>query len=174
VYDNTELKPATELTDDSPESWRRQRVSYNAAYGNERIIAQLYIPKNVQPPYQTIIYFPHGGAALSSSSENVEMHFNDFIIKSGRALLLPIYKGMYERRTPEGSAPREEALERSKDFFRSVDYLESRSDIDHAHLGFYGVSWGANASVLLLAVDHRIKAAVAVGGGFHRQTTSRT
>jgi eukaryotic-like serine/threonine-protein kinase len=166
VYDNTDLKPTIELTDDSPESWRRQRISYNATYGNERIIAQLYIPKNVQPPYQTIIYFPHAGAALASSSENVEMHFNDFIIKSGRALLLPICKGMYERRATEGLGQREEVSERSKDFLRSIDYLESRPDIDHEHLGFYGVSWGANASVVLLAVDHRIKAAVAVGGGF--------
>jgi formylglycine-generating enzyme required for sulfatase activity/tRNA A-37 threonylcarbamoyl transferase component Bud32/dienelactone hydrolase len=168
AYDPTDLKARVEFTDATPESWRRERVTYNATYGDERIIAQVFLPKDVSPPYQTVIYFPHQGATDEPSSENVEMQFTDFIVKSGRALLLPVYKGTYERRAPNssgGTFGREQSLERAKDFFRSVDYLDTRPDINHDRLGFYGVSWGANNSIKLLAIDKRVKVAVIVGGG---------
>jgi eukaryotic-like serine/threonine-protein kinase len=97
AYDKTDLKPELESADDSSPYWKMERISYNAAYGNERIPAYLFLPKNVAPPYQTVIYFPHSGAQEERSSDNVEMLFLDFIIKSGRALLFPIYKGTYER-----------------------------------------------------------------------------
>ncbi len=168
TYDRTDLKARVELTDDTPESWRRERVTFDAAYGDERVIAHLFLPKNTQPPYQAIIYFPHSGATFERSSENVEMAYTDFIVKSGRALLLPIYKGTYERHSdaPEGSnVERDESIQRAKDFFRSIDYLETRKDIDHDRIGFYGISWGAGVAARLLALDARPKAAVIVGGG---------
>ena len=37
--------------------WKQERISYAAAYGNERIVAYLYLPKNAAPPYQTVVYF---------------------------------------------------------------------------------------------------------------------
>jgi serine/threonine protein kinase/dienelactone hydrolase len=175
AYDRTDLKPRVEFTDDTPESWRRERVTFNAAYGNERVIAQLFLPKNVSPPFQTIIYFPHSGALDELSSENTEMQFTDFIIKSGRALLLPVYKGTYERRIQGSTGPaiaREQSIQRAKDFFRSIDYLETRKDIDLQRLGFYGVSWGASISTRVLALEQRIKVAVAVGGGLSPEQLS--
>ena len=101
-YDKTDLKPQVELADDSSEYWRRERITFNAAYGGERVLAQLFLPKNAAPPYQTVIYVPHAGALQARSSENAEMLFTDFIIRSGRALLLPVYKGTYERHVEEG------------------------------------------------------------------------
>ena len=32
----------------------------------------------------------------------------------------------------------------TKDFSRSIDYLETRKDIDTTKLGFYGQSWGGD------------------------------
>ena len=84
------------------------------------------------------------------------MQFTDFIIKSGRALLLPVYKGTYERRIQGSTGPaiaREQSIQRAKDFFRSIDYLETREDIDLQRLGFYGVSWGASISTRVLALE---------------------
>jgi hypothetical protein len=115
---------------------------------------------------KSIIYYPHSGALYERSSTNVEMVFLDFIIRSGRALLLPVYKGTYERHVEyaEGSNVwRDLTIQRTKDFFRSVDYLESRTDIDHDQLGFCGVSSGASAAPRLLALEKRIKVAVAIG-----------
>ncbi|MFN8583667.1 MAG: SUMF1/EgtB/PvdO family nonheme iron enzyme, partial [Gemmatimonadaceae bacterium] len=38
--------------------WTREKVTYDAAYGDERITAYLFLPKRVRPPYQTVIFFP--------------------------------------------------------------------------------------------------------------------
>ena len=98
------------------------------------------------------------------------MVFLDLIVRSGRALLLPVYKGTYERHVETTAGPnvwRDLTIQRTKDFFRSVDYLETRTDIDHDRLGFYGVSSGASAAPRLLALEKRIKVAVAIGGGLY-------
>jgi eukaryotic-like serine/threonine-protein kinase len=171
AYDKTDLKPHMESVDDTTEYWRRERVTYNAAYGNQRIIGNLFLPKNASPPYQTIVYFPHSGALGARSSENAEMSFLDFIIRSGRAVLLPVYQGTYERHIDEGTEGtnnvRDLDIQQAKDFFRSIDYLESRPDIDHERIGYFGVSLGASASPRLLALEERVKVAVVVGGGLY-------
>jgi dienelactone hydrolase len=170
AYDKTDLKAEAPLVDDGSPYWRKERIGYSAAYGNERIPAYLFLPKNVEPPYQTVIYFPHSGAVDERSSDNLEMRFVDFIIKSGRAVLFPIYKGTYERHfdvVPLSSQWRDLTIERAKDFFRSVDYLETRNDIDHQRLAYYGVSWGAAAGLRLLGLEKRVKAGVLVGGGLY-------
>ena len=55
------------------------------------------------------------------------------------------------------------------DLGKSIDYLETRSDIDTLKLGFYGVSFGATHGVRLVAVDARFKAAVFLSGGLMSQ-----
>jgi dienelactone hydrolase len=168
AYDKSELKANLESTDESSEYWTKQKVTFNAAYGNERIILYMFLPKNVTPPYQAVIYFPHSGAQDLRSSENLDMRFVDFIIKSGRAVLYPIYKGTFERHVEieeDSNVWRDVTIQRVKDFFRSVDYLESRPDIDHGRLGFYGLSWGANFGPRVLALEKRVKVGVLVGGG---------
>lgn len=85
-------------------------------------------------------------------------------------MLLPVYKGSYERHVENAEGPnvwRDLAIQRTKDFFRSVDYLESRPDIDHDRVGFYGVSSGASVAPRLLALEKRIKVAVVIGGGLY-------
>ena len=172
AYDKTDLKPQVESTDDSSEYWTKERITFNAAYGTERMVAYLFLPKNFKPPYQTVIYYPHAGALTETSSETVESFFPDFLVKSGRALLLPIYKGTYERRVrsrvEDAEGPniwRDLSIQMAKDFFRSIDYLQTRNDIDHDRLGYYGLSWGASVGPRLLGLEHRVKVAVLVGGG---------
>ena len=77
-------------------------VTFDAAYGNERIIVYVYLPKSAAPPYQTVVYFPGGDAPLLRSSRELKLTNVDFLIRSGRALVFPVYKGTYER----GSARR--------------------------------------------------------------------
>ncbi len=102
-YDRTPLDAKVESEDDSSPYWRRQRITFNAAYSNERIIAYLYLPKHGVPPYQTVVYFPHGGAQTFHTIEDTQLSLIDFLVKSGRALMFPIYKDTYERLgTPPG------------------------------------------------------------------------
>ena len=168
AYDKTDLKPQVESVAESSEPWRKEKITFNAAYGSERIPAYLFLPKDTQPPYQTIIYYPHSGSLERRSSANIGMRDLDFIIKSGRALMFPIYKGTYERHvenTEGTNVWRDLAIQIAKDFMSSVDYLESRNDIDHNRLGYYGISWGGSAGPRILALEKRLKVGVLVGGG---------
>ena len=63
-YDPGDLAAKLESTDDRPEHWRIEKVSFAAAYGGERIPAQLFLPRNAAPPYQTVVYFPPASAHL--------------------------------------------------------------------------------------------------------------
>src|SRR5262249_875995 len=52
-----------------------------------------------------------------------------------------------------------------KDVGRSVDYLETRPEIDHSRIAYFGFSWGAEEATRILAIQDRFKAAVVVAGG---------
>jgi dienelactone hydrolase len=52
-----------------------------------------------------------------------------------------------------------------QDLTRSIDYLESRTDIDTTKLCYYGLSFGAMISPGYLALDKRIKIAILFHGG---------
>ena len=54
---------------------------------------------------------------------------------------------------------------RKTDLGRSVDYLESREDILHDQLAYYGSSLGAAWGPVLLSAEGRFQAAVFVNGG---------
>ena len=66
-YDKTDLNARIEAKDDSSKDWIIERITFNAAYGNERIIAYLFLPTNVVPPYQTVIFFP-GASAITEKN----------------------------------------------------------------------------------------------------------
>jgi dienelactone hydrolase len=168
AYDKTPVEAKTESVDDSNEYWRKEKVSYRAAYGAERIPAYLYLPKNAKPPFQTVVWFPGGYAfGLRDSTTGTWAEYFNFLLRTGRAVLYPVYKGTFERHTDaEGeSARRELTIQIAKDIFRSVDYLESRADIQSDKLGYYGISTGAYFGGFALALEPRFKAAVLGSGG---------
>jgi serine/threonine protein kinase/dienelactone hydrolase len=177
AYDKTPLNPAIESVDRSGADWTTQRITFDAAYGNERMVAYLFLPRNAVPPYQTIVHFPAAESMFVRSSDQlVEMPRIDFIVKSGRAVLWPIYKGTYERPDdmqsyfPDASIRyRDRVIHWGKDLARSIDYLETRLDIDRNKLGFYGYSWGACMGAILPAVEDRLKVSVLMGPGLYLQ-----
>jgi pimeloyl-ACP methyl ester carboxylesterase len=63
-------------------------------------------------------------------------------------------------------------LEWSKDLGRSLDYLETRKDIDIGKVAFFGSSMGAAAAPRLIAVEPRIKTAVLMSGGLSNMDSS--
>jgi serine/threonine protein kinase/dienelactone hydrolase len=179
-YDKTELNARVEWRDESAEEWSQEKVTFDAAYGNERVIAHLFIPKKYLPPYQTVIYFPGSSSVYQKTSETITDWFEfknylSFMVTDGRAVLYPIYKGTFERRDgiPSGlhsgnSATHEyvEYLKKIvKDFRRSIDYLETREEIDIKKLAFYGASWGGRLGALIPAVEDRLKINIILVGG---------
>jgi eukaryotic-like serine/threonine-protein kinase len=173
-FDHGDLKVQVESVDDSSHEWRMEKVSYSAAYGGERIPAYLFLPKNAKPPYQAVVIFPGGNVvherASATTSERDRFYF---IVRSGRALLYPIYKSTFERGDgltdvyPNMTASyREHMIMWAKDVGRSVDYLESRPDIAKEKIGLLGLSWGAELAPLLLAVEPRISLGLICLGAF--------
>ena len=169
AYDRSPLDAKIESEDDSSPYWREQRITFNAAYGNERVIAHLFLPKNVSAPYQTVVYFPHSGAQLFHTLEPSQSALIDFLMKSGRALMFPIYKDTYERlgNPPDGGtvAERDETIEQADDLRRSVDYLETRNDIDRERLAYFSISWGSEIGPIMTSLEKRFKVAVFAAGG---------
>jgi dienelactone hydrolase len=161
-YDATPLEARVE-SEAERDGWIRQRVSFDAAYGDERVLAWLFLPRT-PPPHPTVIYFPGSGAIHAESSEDIrEERFAPFL-KTGRAVMFPIYKGTFERGTElDTDYPQETVFYKDhvimwgKDLARSIDYMESREDLDTSKLAYYGTSWGGVTGTILPAVEPRIK-----------------
>ncbi len=175
AYDASPLNAELIKREDA-EHWMRDEIEIDAAYGNERLTAFLYLPHDVEPPYQPIVYFPGAYAIFRRDNPSVaENHFALFLLRSGYAVLFPVYKGTFERGTAlaalasdwrlETNSYREHVIQWSKDLGRSLDYLETRSDITMDRLGYFGISWGTQMAPMMTAVEPRIKAAVLVVGG---------
>ena len=114
-----------------------EKVSFEAAYGAERVPAFLFLPKNAKPPYQALVFHPGGGARTGTLASLDSFIRVDFIIRSGRAVIYPIYTGTYYRGLPSPRMPLEvryQITRRYQDLERSIEYLLTRGDIDPANL----------------------------------------
>jgi dienelactone hydrolase len=176
-YDPIKLNAAVEAKDDSSEDWVREKVAFDAAYNHERMAAYLYLPKHGKPPYQAVVFFPGSNAIHQrSSSTEISSWVFDFIVRSGRAVIHPIYKSTYERQdslhsdyADPSNFYKDHVIAWAKDMRRSIDYLDTRPDIDTAKVAYYGVSWGGYLGGLMPAVEPRFKAAVLLVAGLENQ-----
>ena len=174
AYDRTPLDPRLDKTDDSSPHWRRETVSIAPAYGGERLPINLLLPKNVKPPFQTVLFFPGSGAIRTASSATLsDIGAYDFVLMSGRAVAFPVYRYTFERSDPSWTsswavptrAYTTWMQQVVTDARRTLDYLETRSDLGGKQVGYYGVSWGARLAPLTIALDSRIKVGVLLMGG---------
>jgi formylglycine-generating enzyme required for sulfatase activity/cephalosporin-C deacetylase-like acetyl esterase len=174
-YDRTPLEARTDGTDDRSPHWTHETVTIAAAYGGERLPIHLYLPKKVKPPFQVILYFPGSNAIRVSSSQTVspEALGFDSLLMSGRAVAFPVYKYTFERRDPKVTSSwpvptRAYATwvqQLVLDARRTLDYLESRGDIDRSRMAYFGNSWGARLGPITIALDSRLKTGILVNGG---------
>ncbi len=164
-YDSAAPLNASIDAEQSTRLWTRQRIVFDAAYGGERMVLYLYLPSTGVPPFQTVIYWP-GAAARFLGSIDEYSTYMDFVVKSGRAVAFPVYKGTFERgdRTPfparDTPAYRDNTIQAVNDLRRSIDYLASRSDIDQDAIAYFGHSWGGSDGVVALAQEPRFATAV--------------
>lgn len=170
-YDHTPLKAKEEGVVENTADWTKEKITIDAGYANARLPMYLFLPKNVHPPYQTVLFFPSARVEFMPTSERLgDLQFIDYVIKSGRAVMYPIYVGTYERvghRTLPGTAEdRELVIRQSKEVRRSIDYLETLPEIDMSRLGYLGVSAGTAYGVIYTALEQRLKAIVFLDGGF--------
>jgi dienelactone hydrolase len=174
AYDRRPLNPVTESSADLPWGAREERVTLDTIYGGERLILRLRLPDDVDPPYQAVVWFP--GADCTSLRDSRYAIYHDvpnFFVKSGRALVLPVYAGTYERndgrtmlRVREPNSRRELVLQWLRDLQRTLDYLEERPDIDGTKTAFTGFSLGAMFAPTAFAYEPRLQVGILWAGGF--------
>jgi len=172
AYDRGELDARVDSVDDNHPKWRHETISLNAAYDGERFVTHLFLPKNVSPPFQTVVFFPHSGTrAMTSSRDLLTGVPVTYIPRTGRALMYPIYKGTFERGggnpAPINYERRDQIVTWAKDVSRTLDYLETRDDVDSTRFGFMGMSLGAEYGPIFTALDDRFSASVLVSGHLH-------
>jgi dienelactone hydrolase len=179
-YDKKELNAYVEWRNASSADWVQEKITVDATYGNEKLPMYLFVPKRSSPPYQVVIYFPGSPSMDQMSSKDLDSYREfdwhlSFIVKNGRAVLYPVYKGTFERHTDALSAIyagkntrqyTEFLIRVVQDFNRCVDYLETRPDLDSKKLAYLSFSWGSRIAPIILAVNGRPRASVLMVGGF--------
>jgi eukaryotic-like serine/threonine-protein kinase len=172
TYDRHPLRAAVERVD-TLERWIREVVAFDVPYG-ERGGAALYLPRDKEGPFQPILYWGGSNILATRSVDDEWTAPFDFMVMAGRAVVVPIFRGAYGRDMPptgsyggsEGSsAYRDATVQWVKDLSATIDYLETREDMDVGKVGFFGLSFGGRVGPIPLAVEPRIHAAVLNVGG---------
>ena len=180
-YDKNDLKAIMQETEKRSSYWIHQKISFSAAYDNERMIIHFFMPRNARPPYQTVIYFPSAASTWIHSSDDIEKYWEfthklEHFLKDGRAVVYPVFKGTFERIDGIESGFqwlydnsyefRDYIIKVVKDFKSVIDYLETRPDIDTEKLAYFGVSWGGILGGFIPALEKRIQVSILDCGGF--------
>jgi pimeloyl-ACP methyl ester carboxylesterase len=152
------------------DDWKLEVVSVNTAYNNERLPIFVFLPPHGTPPYQPVVLFPGSDGFFES---HFDPHWIEdyrdytFIMKSGRALILPIYKGTFDRQDglhsnlpSESVAYKDHVIMWARDISRTIDYLETRQDMRADRTAYLGVSWGGLLGAIVPAVEKRIRVVV--------------
>jgi dienelactone hydrolase len=153
-------------------------VSFTAGYGNERMLAYVVLPKSTSPPFQAVVLWPGAEASYTTDSRNgaalgLYKDMFGFLVKGGRALVIPVLKGTWERggqthidwdRLFDDMANWDKIGQQVKDVRRSVDYLQSRKDIDGDKIAYAGISWGAHIGPIACAAEPRFVTGILVSG----------
>jgi hypothetical protein len=172
AYDKTPLDAKIESTSQT-EGWLVELVSIDAGYNHERLPLYIYLPKSVGKPLQPVIFFPGSDAIHESTYDSWWLNNRlPFILKGGRALIIPIYKGTYDRQDDLKSDLMEQTVRYKdhviawvKEFGRTIDYLETRKDMQAGEIAYLGISWGGFMGGIIPAVEKRVKAVVLNVGG---------
>jgi predicted esterase len=176
-YDDSPLNVVVvESVEDA--AYRRERIELDAAYNEERLTVFVFLPTsgNAMPPYQAVVYFPGSNDIYKTSYDQLRLGSVEFILRSGRALIYPVYKGTYDRKSDlrsdvqsASNLYRDHVIAWSKDVGRTIDYLETRDDIDTERLAYLGFSWGGAMGPVMVAMEERFRTSVFFVGGLMMQ-----
>jgi formylglycine-generating enzyme required for sulfatase activity len=174
-YDSGELNAVIEEENEF-RYWKRQRISFAGEAGEDRTIVYVYLPHTERSRHQAIVFWPGASTQFAESIDDSKFSL-DFLLRNGRAVVIPVMKGMFERRVsprPDWAthSGRNLAIEEVREFRRTIDYLETRQDIQADNLAYYGLSWGGRMGAIVLAVEPRLKTAIlnqaGINSGDHR------
>ncbi|MCK5325986.1 MAG: SUMF1/EgtB/PvdO family nonheme iron enzyme [Woeseiaceae bacterium] len=151
--------------------WTREHISFDSGNG-QRTELLLYLPKGQASRHRTVFYWPSSLAILLTSTDEFRLHV-DFMLRSGWAVAMPIFENTFHRgngqivsyRTVAG---RDLFIRQVREMRRTIDYLETRPDIDTESLAYYGFSWGGTYGAMALAIEPRLKVGILNQAGMPR------
>ena len=177
LYDREPLNATVTSETEETALGHHQGVDVDAAYGGERLTLHVFRPPRKEGPHPVVLLFPGSGALMMNEFDPNEMRRANYLVKAGYAVVFPIYKGTYHRKsaikadTPRATASyRDHLVMWGKDLCRAVDYVEEREDLDESRIAYYGLSWGGQMGGVMPAIEKRIRAVIlyVAGLGFQR------
>jgi len=174
AYTPSPVAAKVETTDTSAPDYVRERVSIDTGYG-ERMPVEIYMPKGGVTKREVVVFYPGLGAFMTKTAPQnllAAVPF-DFVLKSGRALVIPMPKGAIERY--DGfigltgdrylQTFRQRMHEWRQETGQLLDYLAARQDIDAERMAWAGVSFGSSTMLPVLAMEPRFKTATLMLAG---------
>jgi len=145
--------------------FQRHRISFDIDESGERMHLYLYLSDNSGGRHPVMYYWASSHAFYLTSIEEFTLHL-DFMLKRGWAVVVPVLDHLFERGT--GTPPsigrgveyRDQFVRWMREMRRSIDFLETRADLDMNTLVFYGFSWGGRLGGAALAIEPRFKAGI--------------
>ncbi len=179
TYDPTPLNAVVESSEPSVFGGRQERVTLDAGYANERLMVDLHLPSadTAKQPFQAVLWVGAGTRGIMPKArEEAFLDATDFFVQSGRVLVNPILAGTYERKVGDNvrmrmqlpTERRELFVQWTKDIARTIDYLETREDIDADRIAFVALSRGASQSLNILPYEQRFRVGIFWAAGFIR------
>lgn len=105
------------------------------------------MPRDADGPLQTIVYFPAWSALWLETIDQYPTGHIEMVVRSGRAFAFPVYQstfgrkdGFVYRRQDETNSYRDHVFHWARDLGRTLDYLETRPEVDPDRLGYLGYS----------------------------------
>jgi formylglycine-generating enzyme required for sulfatase activity/dienelactone hydrolase len=174
-YARVPVDVRVQARDTSNPDWIKEQILVAPRGSGTPVPAYLFLPKEASGPFQVAIFFPGLGdfVGRTPSSQIVPGGAN-FIIKTGRALIYPVWAGSYERWDPFLTMKGDEYLRSFRarmadwrqDLGRILDGVAARPDLDANRVAYLGVSFGSSTAFPLLALEDRLKAAVLIAPGY--------
>ena len=178
-YGKRDLDAKVIYVDESHQDWIKEKVSISVGYNNERMDVLIFRPKNVFNAVSSVVVYP--GLNYFRDPPDIDdinpgEYGLDFIIKSGRALVWPAFKGSLNRIVDKAVAQpstedqmrqfREMMVNWRVDTSRTLDYLEERQEFNNSDFHYLGMSYGAVYTPIVLVFEDRYKSAIFLSGGF--------
>lgn len=151
--------------------YRVETVVYESEPG-VLVPSLLYLPDDLRAPERVLIHCHGHGSGLGHPLYKYALEF----VKRGYIVFAPQVRDFGERAfgKPHGMAcdrtyklaallGKNLAGLRLWDFLRAVDYLETRPEVDRRRIACGGLSLGGELSLLLAAIDERIRASFVSG-----------
>jgi len=185
------LNPQTLEVREFP-AYRREKVIFESRPGLA-VLAYLLTPANAKPPYRTMICVPGHGRGVDDivgiddhgkDRTSKDGYQHDFAIQAAERGLAAVAIEPMAFGCRRGSQARKQGLGDSScqpvagaalmlgqtmigwrvyDVMRTIDWIETRKELDAAHVGCMGISGGGTCTLFSSALEPRIRAALVSG-----------